>query len=387
MRPCAEPRERGRIDEVDSPDGTVALAQPSALTPAHYHAPAIFVAERARLFETCWQFVGFAERLRETGDFITARLAGRGILVRNFDGALKGFRNVCAHRQAQILGPEYGHGPLRCPYHGWTYDRDGVPLGIPGNEAWFGLDRAAKAERALSPVAVARCGALVFARLAADGPDLETWLGDFAAPLARISETFTDEIANVDLIWPANWKIAGESTLETYHVDVIHRSSLGQVTPNQPFFETRTAGPHSLGHLDMAPETLRWWTKIGRTLKLDHLETYGGFDHFHIFPNLFIPVSAGRLMCLQTYEPLDPTRCRLRYSLRLARATGPQSAEARRIVAADLADINRRTMEEDMAVTARVQTGVADATRPALLGANEARLRHFHDAYRAAMAG
>jgi phenylpropionate dioxygenase-like ring-hydroxylating dioxygenase large terminal subunit len=110
-------------------------------------------------------------------DFIRAEIAGRSILVQNFDGLLRGFYNVCSHRHARLRATDCGNGLLRCPYHGWTYNAEGVPVGIPGNSEYFGLDRDARQSLALRSVAVECCGDLVFARLASDGPDLATALG------------------------------------------------------------------------------------------------------------------------------------------------------------------------------------------------------------------
>jgi hypothetical protein len=158
------------------------------------------------------------------------------------------------------------------------------------------------------------------------------------------------------------------------------------VTPNQPVFQTNLSGPHSLGHLEIADDAAKWWRKMVRTLKLQRLERYGGFHHFHIFPNLFIPISFGSFICLQTYEPIDASSCRLRYHLRLAKPTGPQSEAARRLVANTLAEFNLLNIKEDIAITSAVQAGVADASRPAMLGTNEARLAHFHQAFLSQMA-
>jgi choline monooxygenase len=357
------------------------LAQQSSVTPAHYTSADLFALEQERIFARHWQFVGFADQLAGHQDFITGRLAGRDIVVQNFDGVLKGFRNVCSHRHARIRDADCGNGLLRCPYHGWTYNADGVPVGIPGNSEYFGLDRAARQQLALTAVAVERCGDFVFARLATEGVSLAEHLGEFADRLVMLSHTFTDTIADVRVTWPANWKIAAESTLETYHVDMVHRDSLAQVTPDQPAFVTELCRDHSLGHLDIAEDATKWWRKVARTLKLQRLDQYDGFDHFHIFPNLFIPISYGSLICVQTYEPTAPGECRLRYNLRLAKPAGPQNEEARRVIATSLADFNRLNIEEDIAITSTVQAGAANASSPAMLGLNENRLAHFHQAY------
>src|ERR1700735_1590778 len=357
-------------------DRAVPLATPG-LAPADYFAPEIFAAEQERLFVRSWQLVGLRNDLARHQDFITADLAGRTILIQNFDGALRGFHNVCSHRHARLRAAEGGNGLLRCPYHGWTYNADGVPVGIPGNAEYFGLDAAGRQDRALSAVSVATLGSFVFARLAPDGPGLNSALGAYAEAIEQISQTFTDQIADCTVIWTANWKLAVESAVEVYHAGLVHPETFARVTPNSPVFESGFTGDHSFGHLAMAADGVAWWERVGQRLKLARLRRFSDYDHYHLFPNLMLALSHGSLMCLQTYEPIDTMSCRLRYRLRLARADGPQNPAVRKAVVDTLCEFNRRVVEEDVAITTEVQTGVGQATRPAFLGSNETRLAHF----------
>src|SRR6185503_12371020 len=56
-------------------------------------------------------------------------------VVRNRDGALRAFYNVCAHRGTKLLDDEPACGTLgkalKCPYHAWSYDLDGQLLATP----------------------------------------------------------------------------------------------------------------------------------------------------------------------------------------------------------------------------------------------------------------
>jgi choline monooxygenase len=362
--------------------GTVSNVQPR-----HYVDPDILAREQDLIFARQWQFVGFLDDLARHNDFVTADIAGRSILIQNFDGVLRGFHNVCAHRHARIHSAACGNRFLQCPYHGWTYNSDGVPVGIPGNAQYFGLDAAGRQERALSVVSVATHGRFVFARIAPDGPGLTSALGEYAEAIEQISQTFTDQIADCTVIWTANWKLAVESAVEVYHAGLVHPETFARVTPNSPVFEGGFTGDHSFGHLAMAADGVAWWERVGKRLKLARLRRFSDYDHYHLFPNLMLALSHGSLMCLQTYEPIDTMSCRLRYRLRLARADGPQNPAVRKAVVDALCEFNRRVVEEDVAITTEVQSGVGQATRPAFLGSNERRLAHFQARYLARMAG
>ena len=57
------------------------------------------------------------------------------VVVRQPDGSVKGFVNVCRHRGSTLLTAPCGDGlrSIRCPYHAWTYGLDGAPHGAsPG---------------------------------------------------------------------------------------------------------------------------------------------------------------------------------------------------------------------------------------------------------------
>ncbi|MFZ0951651.1 MAG: Rieske (2Fe-2S) protein, partial [Candidatus Sulfotelmatobacter sp.] len=91
-----------------------------------YTDPAVFAAEKERIFARSWQVVGHRDQVAKPGDYFTTELVGEPLLVvRGADGKLRGFYNVCRHRAGP---PAEGCGSrkvFRCGYHGWTYDLDG----------------------------------------------------------------------------------------------------------------------------------------------------------------------------------------------------------------------------------------------------------------------
>ena len=355
------------------------------LDPAAYLAAETFAAERARLFERHWQLVGLRSDLARHQDFITAELAGRGVVIQNFDGALRGFRNVCSHRHARIRSADCGNGLLRCPYHGWTYNAEGVPVGIPGNAEYFGLDRAARQALALAPIAVESCGNLVFARLAAEGEDLTTALGAYAEPLQHLSQIFTEPFERRSVDWDVNWKIGVESALEGYHLDLIHPASFRPLTAGvQP---SEFAGRHSYGPTELSAEGRDSIERMGTRLGLARTERYTRYDHFFLFPNIMAIASAGTFLSLQIYQPTGPETTRLRFWMLAGASSKPAQRHgiAGRAIDASLVAFNDRVLGEDRAISESVQRGKHLASGPARLGANEDRLAAFHAAWRAAL--
>lgn len=141
--------------------------------------------------ENRWFHLCMEDDLASPNAFVTTRVGAVPLVAQNIKGRVVAFRNVCTHRFAVIHGEPSGCGPLRCPYHGWSFDADGVPVGLPFNPTDFQLEAEGRRRLALHPASLARCGWLVFVRVASDGPSLEEELGsDLFARLAALSDAF-----------------------------------------------------------------------------------------------------------------------------------------------------------------------------------------------------
>ncbi|CAO3439712.1 Rieske 2Fe-2S domain-containing protein [Azospirillum doebereinerae] len=168
--------------------------------------------------DTRWFYLCTKDDLAAPNAFVTTRVGAVPLVAQNLKGRVVAFRNVCTHRFAVIHGEASGCGPLRCPYHGWTFDADGVPVGLPFNPTDFQLDAEGRRRLALNPASLARCGRLVFVRVATEGPTLEEQLGrGLFARLAVLSEAFSRsggpvEAGDVDEGWErfetANLRVA-----------------------------------------------------------------------------------------------------------------------------------------------------------------------------------
>ena len=75
----------------------------------NYFDPAIFDEERQAIFSREWIYVGHAHELENPNDYITVELAGYSlILVRDKEGQLKGYHNICRHRGAPLVTQSKG---------------------------------------------------------------------------------------------------------------------------------------------------------------------------------------------------------------------------------------------------------------------------------------
>ena len=87
----------------------------------------IFRAELERIFDRTWVFLAHETEISEPGDFVCRSLGSAPtVVVRDDDGCIHAFLNSCRHRGSEVCRADSGNiRNFVCPYHGWTYARDG----------------------------------------------------------------------------------------------------------------------------------------------------------------------------------------------------------------------------------------------------------------------
>ena len=79
-----------------------------------------------------WQPVAISEELPDERPVRAVEVFGeRLVLFRDQDGALGLFDRHCAHRGADLCYGRLEDGGLRCPFHGWLFDKEGKCLEQP----------------------------------------------------------------------------------------------------------------------------------------------------------------------------------------------------------------------------------------------------------------
>src|SRR4051812_17133060 len=97
-----------------------------------YSDPAVLEHERAALFRRGWHYAGHLGQLEQSGDFVACRPGGVPVLVvRDREGGLRAFLNVCRHRGAELVAGCGRRQTIQCPYHAWTYGLDGSLRAAP----------------------------------------------------------------------------------------------------------------------------------------------------------------------------------------------------------------------------------------------------------------
>jgi Rieske 2Fe-2S family protein len=93
----------------------------------------VFEQERRQLFHQKWFCAARTDAIGQPRSFRVIDVAGESVvLLRDEQGTLRAFFNVCRHRGSRLCDDE-GHLPsaIRCPYHAWSSALDGRLLGTP----------------------------------------------------------------------------------------------------------------------------------------------------------------------------------------------------------------------------------------------------------------
>ena len=192
-----------------------------SLEPRYYRDPAITELEEERIFGRSWQLVSHEAQLPNPGDYVTGRAGSQPVLVlRDEEGTLRAFRNVCRHRGSRLLtGSGQCGKAIRCLYHGWTYRTDGELIGVPEGRSIVGLD---KSELGLFPARVETLCGLIFVNLDIRAQPLAEQVAGLPERLAPYGIERLQRYGEWRNTQPANWKIVIDNYNEGYHVPIAH---------------------------------------------------------------------------------------------------------------------------------------------------------------------
>ncbi len=212
------------------------MTEDSATTPLRgalqreYTDPTVFERELTRVFDRDWVLVGRQGTIPKPGDYMTGKLGKRPVVcIRQKDGSIRAFANVCLHRYARLLDGRGNKSRIVCPYHAWTYEISGQLIGITDPK---GFGSACKEEMGLRELACEVWLGFVFVSLNRDLPSMSSKLAPLTAHLAHYGlDSYEDRYTFDEEVWAGNWKLVYENFVECYHVTYAHKGSIGPTNP------------------------------------------------------------------------------------------------------------------------------------------------------------
>jgi carnitine monooxygenase subunit len=344
-----------------------------------YTDPEWVAADRDAIFARTWQWVCHVEKVAQPGSYVTATVAEMPIaVVRDREGALRAFYNVCKHRAHELLSGSGTAGSIVCPYHAWVYSLGGELKAARRADLMDTFDRSGIC---LDQVRVEEFGGFVYVNLDRAAQPLGEQAADLADDIARWAPDVTRLTHAKRLTYDVatNWKNVVDNFLECYHCHVAHKEFVDLV--DMDTYEVRThgiwsshfaeAGKHENSAYDVSNASVNqhavWWLWPNTCLL-----RYPGRGNFMVFQ--IIPAGHDRTLetwdfYLETPEPDDAERQSIRY-------------------------IDEVLQQQDISIVESVQRGMTTPAfsqgrivyDPAGSGLSEHGVHHFHglvlDAYR-----
>lgn len=360
---------------------TTALAEGVYRNPVtDYTCPQQAARERALFFRRFPLCIGLSCLLTTAGDFLTHDYAGVPILlVRQSEGPLRAFLNVCRHRGARVAeGKGAGARDFSCPYHGWSYGLDGALVARPADGAFAEIDKAGCSLREL-PL-VEKYGLIWTSPTPGAGFDIDAHLAGLERDLAAYGLASYHHYETRVLQRRINWKVAVDTFLELYHLNVLHPRTVGPILySNLATFDAfgrnlRMIGARrTIGALRDLPEAE--WDLIRHSAII-----------YVLFPNTVLIVQGDHLETWHMFPAGNGVdECRMYASLYTPEPALTDSA--RRHWDRNMELLMATVEKEDFPLSEGMQRGFySGAQREVTFGRNEPSLQHFHKSVAEALA-
>lgn len=193
---------------------------------SRYTSREFFEKEWEGMWTKVWLLLGRESQLPNPGDWQMEQVGPEEILmVRQKDGGVKAFYNVCQHRGNPLVGEPRGHVRSRfvCKYHSWAFLPDGT-LNFAPDKDDFPQGNPCEHIR-LVELACETFAGFIWVNMDPDAAPLKDFLGPIWDEWnAREVHTWKRTMANT--MWlPCNWKVVLDNFNESYHVPTVHMSA------------------------------------------------------------------------------------------------------------------------------------------------------------------
>lgn len=362
-----------------SPAERFSYAETSMRNPAAYYIDQRrFEDEQAALFRSQPLFVGLSVECGQPGAYLTRDLGGIPIaVVRQRDGTLRAFVNICRHRGATLLTGDGVGNPRRivCPYHAWTYDTQGTLLDRPNSyDAFSDID----GECNLIRRAVGEKHGMIYVHpTSADAFEVDGLLHGIEDEFAGYGIETAHHIETRVSTWKMNWKLMLDTFLEPYHVQYLHQKTIDPVFFPHQFYDSFGPLPRVVG--------------IRRTIEAQIAEApraeWKLFPHaaavYVLLPNALMTYQGDHIETWRI-EPIDAETTRA-YTTIFA-PSPPATEKALRYWMRNLEILCDVSFNEDFPMQEQIQRNLkSGAIDEVVYGRIEPALVHYHSSVNAAV--
>ncbi len=201
--------------------GDPGILRGDPITGDRFYSPQFAQAEWDHLWTKIWHIAGRLAEVPEPGDYVVHHFMRESVIcVRQDDGSIKAFHNVCGHRGQRLVWNSASLDAFTCPYHGWVWGKDGVLKSIPDPDTFSKGNPCGKLK--LRELRCDTWGGFVWYTM---DPHAQS-LADFLEPMPELFRAYPME-SLVRVAWyrvelETNWKFATDNFSESYHTRTAH---------------------------------------------------------------------------------------------------------------------------------------------------------------------
>lgn len=320
------------------------LEQAFTIPSAWYTEPFFHDLDAADVFPKTWQYVGSTGRIAKPGDYVAAMVGRHSVfVVRQKDGGIRAFFNVCKHRGGPLVMDECGSGTmLQCKYHGWTYRLDGSLRGVPRFDRTELFD---KRDFGLVPLHVSEWHGLLFVRATNEGPPINEVLDGIGRRIAPLNLERFRYYKSVSYDVACNWKVYVDNYLEGYHLPLVHPELCNALDFSE--YRTELSRYYSL---QVSP--MQGASDYGATG-----DAGGDAFYYFVYPNFMMNILPGRMQT-NTILPLLADRCRVVFDYYYPESEVVGDPDGLAVRAAADHEFSDRVQQEDIEICEYVQRGL-----------------------------
>jgi len=205
------------------PDWPAQTPSNHRLEGARYTSREFFQREWEGMWTKVWLLLGRESEIPNAGDWQREDVGPESILmVRQDDGGIKAFYNVCQHRGNRLVDEPKGNvRRFVCKYHSWAFMKDGVLDFVPDADNFEGGNPCGKLN--LAELSCETFAGFIWVNMNPNCESLKSYLGPVWDDWSRYElEGWRRYLARTTTL-PCNWKVVLDNFNESYHVPTVHK--------------------------------------------------------------------------------------------------------------------------------------------------------------------
>jgi carnitine monooxygenase subunit len=340
-----------------------------------YFDPEFFEAEKKAFLRAAPQVVCHESEIAQAGEWRSLEYLGESVIViRGDDGMVRAFSNVCRHRGSRLVDGSGGCAKvLTCPYHAWSYARDGRLVGVPHRNEYPGLQPD---DLGLVTAALEIWRGFLFVALEPGAPSVAEMMAPYAHELALYRFEELRVMSRVTVRPRAlNWKTIADNYSDHLHIPVGH-PGLTRIFGRNYRIEAQEHVDRMEGDLvenESANASERAYQRLLPRVERLPESHQRKWLYYKLFPNVAFDIYPDQVDFMQ-FLPVSATETVIREISYAIPDERRQMRAARHLNWR----INRRVNAEDTELITRVQLGMQSPTyKPGPLGTSEVCLRSF----------